>query len=85
MMTVTQTPSRYSAPPFGWLVLVELMMARWRTQRAARRARSCAALPEGDLLPGAPPVDRLTPEARAEADLRAAYRLWFGGDPLGRL
>jgi hypothetical protein len=73
-VTVLQTQSRCPAPVPGWLPLVEFVWAHGRTLRAERRRASApvAHLPEGVV----------TPEARAEAELRCAYRMWFGGDLL---
>jgi len=88
-MTVIQTQSRFSSMTsgvsIGWLTFVELVAARWRTRRALRVARQRSPLPNPDLVRGLPREFEMTPELRAEEELRAAYRMWFGGDPLGRL
>ena len=87
MMTVIQTQSRIASlgasVSVGWLTFVELVAARRRDRRAARERMARTSTTGGaDAAGGCPPMSA---EDRAEADLRAAYRLWFGGDPLGRL
>jgi hypothetical protein len=85
-VTVLQTQSRFPSTVPGWLPLVEFVMAHWRTLQAERRRRqairSPGAQPHRDLRDGGREACGLSPEARAEAELRAAYQMWFGGDTL---
>ena len=89
MITVIPTQSRFSALAHGvseaWHAVAARAVDAWRARRALREARRSAALPNPDLWDSDRTIPVVSPQQRSEDELRAAYRLFAGGDPLGRL